>query len=95
LTRKVITEIFGANMSDRLTLDEYKQQIADLYSDQSASYDHGAWHPRIAHRLIEYADIRPGQKILDLATGTGMVAISAAQIVGDEGYVMDSIRILY
>lgn len=75
-------------MLDRLKLNEYKQQIADLYSDRSNSYDNGAWHPRIARRLVEYADIRPGQQVLDLATGTGMVAIEAAQIVGDEGRVI-------
>jgi ubiquinone/menaquinone biosynthesis C-methylase UbiE len=75
-------------MTDRLKLDEYKQQIADLYSGRSAGYDNGAWHPRIAHRLVEYADIRPGQQVLDIATGTGMVAIEAAQIVGDEGHVI-------
>jgi ubiquinone/menaquinone biosynthesis C-methylase UbiE len=75
-------------MIDRLKLDEYKQQIADLYSSRSAAYDNGAWHPRIAHRLVELADIQPGQKVLDLATGTGMVAIEAAEIVGDEGYVI-------
>jgi ubiquinone/menaquinone biosynthesis C-methylase UbiE len=75
-------------MTDRLKLDEYKQQIADLYSGRSAGYDNGAWHPRIAHRLVELADIQPGQKVLDLATGTGMVAIEAAQIVGEEGYVI-------
>jgi ubiquinone/menaquinone biosynthesis C-methylase UbiE len=75
-------------MSDQLNLDQYKQQIADLYSGRSTTYDNGTWHPQIAHRLMEYADIRPGQKILDLATGTGMVAIEAVQIVGDEGYVI-------
>jgi ubiquinone/menaquinone biosynthesis C-methylase UbiE len=75
-------------MTDRLKLDEYKQQIADLYSGRSAGYDNGAWHPRIAHRLVEYADIQPGQQVLDLATGTGMVAIEAAQIVGNEGHVI-------
>ena len=75
-------------MIDRLNLDEYKQQIADLYSGRSAGYDNGAWHPRIAHRLVELADIQPGQKVLDLATGTGMVAIEAAQIVGNEGKVI-------
>jgi ubiquinone/menaquinone biosynthesis C-methylase UbiE len=75
-------------MTDRLKLDEYKQQIADLYSGRSAGYDNGAWHPRIAHRLVELADIQPGQQILDIATGTGMVAIEAAQIVGDEGHII-------
>jgi ubiquinone/menaquinone biosynthesis C-methylase UbiE len=75
-------------MTDRLKLDEYKQQIADLYSDRSAIYDNGAWHPRIAHRLVELADMQPGQQVLDIATGTGMVAIEAAQLVGDEGHVI-------
>jgi ubiquinone/menaquinone biosynthesis C-methylase UbiE len=75
-------------MNDRLKLSEYKQQIADLYSGRSNGYDNGTWHPRIAHCLVEYADIQPGQKVLDLATGTGMVAIEAAQIVGDEGCVI-------
>lgn len=75
-------------LRERLKLDEYKQQIADLYSGRSAGYDNGDWHPRIAHRLVEHADIRPGQQVLDIATGTGMVAIEAAQIVGDEGHVI-------
>jgi ubiquinone/menaquinone biosynthesis C-methylase UbiE len=75
-------------MNDRLKLDEYKQQIADLYSGRSAGYDNGAWHPRIARHLVEYANIQPGQEVLDLATGTGMVAIETAQTVGDEGYVI-------
>jgi ubiquinone/menaquinone biosynthesis C-methylase UbiE len=69
-------------------LDEYKQQIADLYSRRSSNYDDGEWHPRIAHRLVEYAQLSQGQKILDIATGTGMVAIEAAQIVGNEGQVI-------
>ncbi len=75
-------------MVDLLNLDEYKQQIANLYSDRGATYDNGAWHPRIAHRLVEYADIRSGQKVLDIATGTGMVAIEAAQLVGTQGHVI-------
>jgi hypothetical protein len=57
-------------LRERLELSEYKQQIADLYSGRSAGYDNGIWHPRIAHRLVEYANIQPGQKVLDLATGT-------------------------
>jgi ubiquinone/menaquinone biosynthesis C-methylase UbiE len=75
-------------LRERLKLAEYKQQIADLYSSRSDNYDNGAWHPRIAHRLVELADIQHGHKVLDLATGTGMVAIEAAEIVGDEGYVI-------
>jgi ubiquinone/menaquinone biosynthesis C-methylase UbiE len=75
-------------MNHPLELDDYKQQIADLYSRRSPTYDEGEWHPRIAHRLIEYAQISRGQHVLDIATGTGMVAIEAAQLVGSEGRVV-------
>jgi ubiquinone/menaquinone biosynthesis C-methylase UbiE len=72
----------------QVELNKYKQQVADLYSSRSGNYDKGDWHPRIAHRLVEYAHLRPGQKILDIATGTGMVAIEAAQIVGSTGQMI-------
>ncbi len=75
-------------MSDQLILNEYKQQIADLYSRRSQTYDDGDWHPRIAHRLVEHARISRGKHVLDIATGTGMVAIEAAQLVGSEGRVV-------
>jgi ubiquinone/menaquinone biosynthesis C-methylase UbiE len=75
-------------VNESIKLDEYKQQIADLYSSRSANYDLGEWHPRIAHLLVEYAQLLPGQQVLDVATGTGMVAIKAAQIVGAEGRVI-------
>jgi ubiquinone/menaquinone biosynthesis C-methylase UbiE len=71
-----------------LQLDEYKQQIADIYSSRSSNYDRGEWHPRIAHHLVESAQIQSGIQVLDIATGTGMVAIEAAQIVGTEGRVI-------
>ena len=75
-------------MNNQLKLDEYKQQIADLYSRRSDTYDQSEWHQQIAHQLVEYAQIGSGQQVLDIATGTGMVAIEAAQIVGNEGRVI-------
>ncbi len=74
-------------MSQQPELDEYKQQIADLYSRRSHTYDEGDWHPRIAYRLVELAKISRGQHVLDIATGTGMVAIEAAQLVDSQGQV--------
>ena len=68
-------------MNELIELDEYKQQIADIYSSRSDNYDNGEWHPRIAHHLVESARLQTGMQILDIATGTGMVAIEAAQIV--------------
>lgn len=75
-------------MNQELDLNEYKQQIADLYSRRGQTYDQGDWHPRIAHRLVEQAHISQGQHVLDIATGTGMVAIEAAQLVGFAGRVV-------
>ena len=76
-------------MSKFVELDEFKQQVADVYSHRSNNYDdEGDFHPRLAHRLIECVRIHKGQKILDIATGTGLVAIEAAQLVGSEGKVV-------
>ncbi|MEH2312713.1 MAG: methyltransferase domain-containing protein [Nostoc sp.] len=75
-------------MNQQLDLNEYKQQIADLYSCRGQTYDQGDWHPRIAHCLVEYAQISQGQHVLDIATGTGMVAIEAAQLIGLAGRVV-------
>jgi ubiquinone/menaquinone biosynthesis C-methylase UbiE len=71
-----------------MELNDYKQQIADIYSRRSPNYDESEWHLQIARRLVEYAQIRRGQRVLDIATGTGMVAIEAAQIVGLEDRVV-------
>lgn len=75
-------------MTNLLKLNDYKQQIADLYSRRSPSYDEGDWHPQIARHLIEYVRIHPGQHVLDIATGTGLVAIAAAERVGSDGRVV-------
>ncbi len=75
-------------MSKQIELDNYKQQIADLYNRRSDNYDDSQWHQRITHRLVESAQISPGQDVLDIATGTGHVAIEVAQIVGSSGRVI-------
>lgn len=75
-------------MNHPLELNDFKQQVADIYSRRSHNYDEGDFHPRLAHRLIESAQISPGQQVLDIATGTGLVAIEAAQLVGSEGRVV-------
>jgi ubiquinone/menaquinone biosynthesis C-methylase UbiE len=71
----------------QLELDIYKQEIADLYTGRSHTYDNGNWHLQIARRLVEYGQVNSGQYILDIATGTGHVATFAAHLVGAEGKV--------
>lgn len=73
------------NQKDSL---EYKQAIANLYSRRSQSYDSIEWHEKIAHQLVDYADIKVGSKVLDIATGTGMVAFYIASKIGSLGSVI-------
>jgi len=75
-------------MNNQPKLDKYKQEIADLYTRRSQSYDNSDWHLQIAQRLVEYGRVSRGQQVLDIATGTGHVAIAAAQIVGAQGRVI-------
>lgn len=70
-------------------MDDYKQQVLELYNSRTAyDQEEGTRHPLKANFLLESVPIQKGQKILDVATGTGLVAIPAAQKVGSEGYVI-------
>ena len=74
-----------------MKLDAFKQKMAAAYDRRQDTYDLGGednWHYKLACRLVECADIKQGQKVLDLATGTGMVAIEAAKKVGNRGKVI-------
>lgn len=62
----------------------YKQQLLNDF-DSRTNYDNGRFYKAIANRLIEFANLQKGQKILDIATGTGIVALNAAQKVGSQG----------
>lgn len=75
-------------MNNQIKLNEYKQKIAEIYDDRSYKYDESEWHIKIAHRLVEYAQIDDGKNALDIATGTGHIAIKVAQLVGYSGSVL-------
>ncbi|MBG1257951.1 methyltransferase domain-containing protein [Nostoc sp. BAE] len=70
-------------------MDSYKQQLREFYASRT-TYDHeqGTRHPLEAKILLEFVTLHSGQKILDVATGTGLVAIEAAEKVGSDGYVI-------
>ena len=52
------------------------------------------WEPiekgaqKLSQRLIELAEIKPGQRVLDVATGIGEPSITAAKVVGTGGHVL-------
>ena len=74
------------------TLDEYQQRVAGTYGARAANYEitpvNSDWHRRIAALLVKRAQLTPGQRVLDIATGTGLVAFDAAEHVGPEGHVL-------
>ena len=52
------------------------------------------WEPiekgsqKLSNRLVELAKIKPGQRVLDIATGIGEPAMTAAKLVGSSGHVI-------
>ena len=43
---------------------------------------------KISQRLIELAQIKPGLRVLDVATGIGEPSITAAKVIGASGHVL-------
>lgn len=69
-----------------LSLSAYKQQILNDFNNRP-NYEN-EFHRRAAIRLVELANLQSGQQVLDVATGTGLAAIAAAQVVGSIGRVL-------
>jgi arsenite methyltransferase len=64
----------------------YKQEIINFYNGRT-NYDNDVTLNR-AIALFDYVTPSPGQSVLDVATGTGNIAITSAQKVGPSGYVI-------
>jgi len=76
----IVDEVFTA----------HKQQVARTYNMAAPGYDKPAlrFFPSCARRLVEAVGLRAGQKVLDVATGTGAAGLAAAQRVGPRGEVI-------
>lgn len=72
-----------------MTEDNRKQQIKSTFSEVASGYDNAAmrYFPFCADKLMSLLNLSPGEKLLDVATGTGAAAISAAQLLIPEGRV--------
>ena len=68
--------------------EDYKQKVIDFFNHRTAYDDEGDIHSKEAERLLAYMPPKSGQTILDLATGTGLVAIPAAKKVAPQGSVI-------
>ena len=67
----------------------YHWALVAMY-DARVAYEEeiGSRHPRVADRLVQSVAIAEGAHVLDLCTGTGLVARKVAQRVGSTGKVI-------
>lgn len=66
-----------------ISLDTIPDNLFETYERSMVPAVFGPW----ASRLVEDADLRPGERVLDVACATGAVAREAARRVGDDGSV--------
>jgi len=71
-----------------VTIDRTQWQVAgsapEVYERDLVPAVFGAWAPHV----VALADLEPGEDVLDLACGTGVVARIAAEKVGERGIVV-------
>ncbi|MBI3563314.1 MAG: class I SAM-dependent methyltransferase [Gammaproteobacteria bacterium] len=67
----------------------FKQRTRAVFDLVATGYDNPAqrFFPFCADRMIHQLNLKPGEKVLDVATGTGMAAIAAAQRILPGGRV--------
>jgi ubiquinone/menaquinone biosynthesis C-methylase UbiE len=64
-------------------LDTYYSSVTDAYDDWSSGI-----HRRLAARLVEIVSPLPGERVLDVGCGTGLVTQMVAERVGVSGEVI-------
>ena len=69
--------------------DQDKQNSIAVFNLVASHYDNPSmrFFPFCADRLISHLRLAPDAKVLDVATGTGVVAMAAAQALGPQGRV--------
>lgn len=67
-----------------------KLSAETLYSDRASNYDtsNGGWHVKLGQDFVRWSAPAPGSAVLDLACGTGLVALPMAAAVGRDGVVV-------
>lgn len=74
-------------MTEPSVRSHYKTAVSGFFNGR-ANYRRSDLHARMAERFVRLAAPRPGERVLDIATGTGFVAIPSARLVGKSGSVV-------
>jgi SAM-dependent methyltransferase len=82
---QMVSSIFDPNQF-KMAQREGWDSVAKGWKEWWEPIEKGA--QKLSQRLIELAEIKPGQRILDVATGIGEPSITAAKVVGTEGRVL-------
>ena len=73
-------------------MDPALQKRVQRYGwDKAAAFYESHWQQQLLpaqEKLLELAAIRPGEKIIDIACGTGLVSFKAAALTGNDGFVL-------
>src|SRR5258707_14434098 len=72
---------------------KYKQTQHDQWNEDAAAWNRWgpafkAWFGSVTDTMLEGARLTPGNRVLDIATGAGEPALSAAERVGSNGYIL-------
>jgi O-methyltransferase/aklanonic acid methyltransferase len=62
--------------------------VAQVFDRAAPGYGQIRYFPPMGRRLVTFASLRRGARVLDLATGRGAVLFAAAERVGPEGRVV-------
>ena len=68
--------------------EDYKRKVIDFFNSRTTYDSEKKGHPEEAKRLLDYVPVQSRQTVLDLATGTGLIAIPVAQAVAPNGSVI-------
>ena len=82
-----------SNIGQSSNSDDFKAQQRQMWNDAAAGWqtwwetiERGA--QKVSDKLVQLADIKPGDKVLDIATGIGEPAVTAARKVMPNGRVV-------
>lgn len=70
--------------------EAFKTRDATSYDHVAGEYDRlvERYSGALADRIVSLAKLEPGSRVLDVGTGTGIVALAASRALGERGHVL-------